>query len=119
MCTSPKLPEPTDVVVAVDRCGSDNIYLNCMYYVEDSSKYINKTHQFKTPRAKIYAPIHALPQHTTCNCVECEINTTENGVKVAYCKALNRYLTRYDVYLCSRYWKDCPYRQYSYTPERL
>ncbi|MEM4553801.1 MAG: hypothetical protein QXI86_06190 [Ignisphaera sp.] len=113
MCTSPKLPEPVDTVVAIDRCGSENIYINCVYYVEEPVKHFRKEYQTKKDRVKIYAPIHALPPQLNCGCPECDISSTENGVRFAYCKLIDRYLTRYDVYLCSRYWRECPYRLYS------
>ncbi|MEM1645743.1 MAG: hypothetical protein QXL96_07750 [Ignisphaera sp.] len=113
LCTSPKLPEPTDAVVAVDRCNSDNMYVNCLYYYEEGPQKSIPRRSSATRRdksTKIYVPIHAIPAHLDCQCPECEISTTENGLKIAYCKALDRHLSRYEVYLCSRYWKDCPYR---------
>lgn len=112
MCTSPKLPEPTGDVVAVDRCNSDDLYANCIYFVQEASA---RPTQFKRAivrreKTKVYAPIHALPPQLECQCPECEISSTENGIRVAYCKILDRYLTKYEAYECSRYWKDCPYR---------
>lgn len=113
VCTSPKLPEPTDSVVTVDRCSSEDVYMNCAYYVAtiEFQKTSKKT-LIKKDRDKIriYIPIHALPSHLDCQCIACKTNVTESGIRIAYCNILDRYLTKYEVYLCNKYWKECPYR---------
>lgn len=109
MCTSPRLSEPTDTVVTVDRCNSDFVYVNCAYYVGELQKATTRRVSTKKDKTKIYTPIHALPPHLECQCPECVV-TDDNGIKVAYCRILDRYLTRYEVYICSRHWKECPYR---------
>lgn len=110
LCTSPKLSEPTDVVVAADRCNSEDIYVNCVYYIGETPKgSAKKSSSTRKNKVKLYLPIHAIPPQVECLCPECEISTSENGVKIAYCKILDRYLTRYEVYICSKHWKECPY----------
>ena len=111
LCTSPKLPTPTDAVVAVDRCNSEDMYVNCMYY-EEPVKSTTKRMSTRRERAKLYLPIHAIPPQLDNSCPECEISATENGIKIAYCKVLDRYITRYEAYICNRYWKECPYRYF-------
>lgn len=112
ICTSPKLSEPTDVVIAVDRCNSGDIYVNCMYYVAETQKIgFKRTQSVKKDKVKVYTPIHAIPPHIECQCPSYEtINISENSIRLAYCKILDRYLTKYEAYQCSRYWKDCPYK---------
>jgi hypothetical protein len=110
LCTSPKLPEPTDAVVAVDRCNSEDLFVNCIYYEETAKSTGRRTSSTRREKTKLYLPIHAIPPQLECSCPECEASTTENSFKVVYCKILDRYLTRYEVYTCSRYWRECPYR---------
>uniref|UniRef100_A0A7C2ZPZ3 Uncharacterized protein n=1 Tax=Ignisphaera aggregans TaxID=334771 RepID=A0A7C2ZPZ3_9CREN len=111
LCTSPKLSEPTDAIVSVDRCSSENLYINCAYFEEVIDTSTSRRHVSRKDKPKLYVPIHAIPSHVDSACPACETNTTENGIKVMYCKILDRYLTKHEAYVCSKYWKDCPYRE--------
>ncbi|WP_233418014.1 hypothetical protein [Desulfurococcus amylolyticus] len=66
---------------------------------------------------EIYIPIHALP---TCSltdpCPNIELISFEkDGEKycVAYCKVLERYLTRSTVRKCETLWRSCPFARMS------
>ncbi len=110
MCTSSKLAEPTDAIVSIERCTSENIYRNCSYYVELST--FNQKHQHirRERMIKIYPPIHALPQSSVIECPDAELINLGNGVKIGYCKILDRPLTRYEISVCNKDWQYCPYR---------
>ena len=110
MCTSPKVGEPTDAVVNPIRCGSDSEYKSCTYYVEPSATMTSDQKAPRRDRLRLYAPIHALPPNTAISCPEATIIKLESGAIAAYCKVLNRALTKYEVELCNKYWRDCPYK---------
>lgn len=110
MCTSSKLSEPTDAIVAVERCTSENLYKNCSYYVEPSAFNQKRQHGRRERMLKPYPPIHALLQSSSIECPDAEFISLDNGLKIAYCRILDRPLTRYEVSLCSREWQYCPYR---------
>ncbi len=107
-CTSPKIGVPTDVVVSPDRCLDDSRYRQCSYYVEPGTKSRKEVSVAKE-KLKVYAPIHALLRDLKCGCPYIQILQL-SGVKVAYCRALDRLLTRYEAELCETNWKNCPYR---------
>ncbi len=109
VCTSPKLPDPTDDVVAVERCTSDTAYRGCSLFVESSNPTIKKS-SHKKERIKIYAPIHAVPSNMKIECPYGEIMNIENGYSIAFCKILERPLTKYELPLCNNRWRECPYR---------
>lgn len=109
VCTSPKLPEPTEDVVAIERCTSDAAYKGCSLFMESSNPAIKKASP-KKERLKIYAPIHAVPPNTSIECPYGEIMNIENGYSVVLCKILERPLTKYELPMCDRYWRECPYR---------
>ena len=112
VCTSPKLPEPSEAVVSATRCLSDNEYKSCAYYVEPSAQSSQSQQKsLRKDRLKIYIPIHALPPGTTVACPEAIVIKHDTGVTIAYCKILDRPLTRFEVDLCNKYWRDCPYRR--------
>lgn len=110
MCTSSKLTEPTDAIVSVERCTSDNIYKNCSYYVEPST-FNQKRHYIRKERmVRIYPSIHALPQNTVIGCPDSELISLENGIRIGYCRILDRPLTRYEIPICNKNWQNCPYK---------
>lgn len=110
MCTSSKLAEPTDAIVSVERCSSENLYRNCSYYVEQSTFNQRRQYVRRERAVKVYPPIHALPQNEKIECIDAELINLENGVKIAYCRILDRPLTRYEVPICNRSWQQCAYR---------
>jgi len=63
------------------------------------------------PKPKIYAPIHAVPQHIKIPCPFARIMETEDKIRVVYCEALARLVTRYEAELCSQSWRSCPYAE--------
>lgn len=109
MCTSPKLSEPTDAVVSVPRCASNDAYKLCSYYAERGLTRKSSAEP-QRGRIKVYAPIHALPPSLTIACPMGEVVTLESGLRVAFCKALDRALTKHEAELCSKHWQQCPYR---------
>jgi len=111
VCTSPKLPGPTDAVVSATRCLSDNEYKSCAYYVESSSLKLNNQKSLRRDKLKIYVPIHALPKEISIECPYAALSKMEMGIVIAYCKVLDRPLTRFEAITCSKYWRDCPFRQ--------
>jgi len=107
VCTSPKLPEPSDAVVNVARCASDREYRSCAYYSEASQIPQRLS---RRERLKVYTPIHALPSTISIQCSEAVITKLESGIVIAYCRVLDRVLTKFEAELCSKYWRECPYR---------
>ncbi len=119
MCTSPKLDMPTDAVTSPERCLDDARYRTCPYYVEPSGSREAQSQSSSTKRRqsfKVYAPIHALLSNISIGCPFAEVMVLENGIRVAYCKILDRLLTRFEAELCAKHWKDCPYRAFASTP---
>ena len=110
VCTSPKLPGPTDAIVSAQRCLSDTEYKSCQYYVEPSASKSNQQRSVRRDKLKIYTPIHAIPQEIQIGCPFATITKTEGNILIAYCKILDRPLTKYEAITCSKYWRDCPYR---------
>jgi hypothetical protein len=112
VCTSPKLPEPTDAVVNVARCLSEKECKSCAYYTEaiQSSQRL-----FRKERLKVYTPIHALPSTIAIECPEAVVTKIETGVVIAYCQILDRPLTKFEAELCNKFWRECPYRYIEHT----
>ena len=108
LCTSPKLGTPTDAVVSPERCLTEDRYVSCAYFVENLRVGLERRSQRREIR--IYAPIHALLYDLEIRCPYAEILKLENGVKIAYCRILERPLTRFEASLCSEHWEKCPYR---------
>jgi len=112
-CTSPKLDLASDTVTSPDRCLGDELrYKSCPYYVEPGSntKSSNKKSSARLSTLRVYAPIHALIHEISIECPYAEILRTETGIRVVYCRALDRLLTRFEAELCAKHWRDCPYR---------
>ena len=113
-CTSPKLEVASDAITSPERClGDEARYRSCPYYVDPSSAQSPSRRRGSVHRQnlKVYAPIHALVHNIDIGCDYAEVITTEGGIRVAYCRALDRLLTRFEAELCSRHWRECPYRQ--------
>jgi len=111
-CTSPKLEIPSDAVTSPERClGDETRYTSCPYYVEPSARKKQRNTSIPKHNLRVYAPIHALVYDVHVECPYAEIVKLENGIKVLYCKALDRLMTRFEAELCSKYWRDCPYRE--------
>jgi len=115
-CTSPRLAEPTDAIVNLQRCLSDSDYRTCAYFEELG---ISKESEAVVAREKssigIYLPIHGLVQPIKSECPLYVIERHDSGLYIASCKILNRYLTKYEVPLCKNNWQDCPYRKFAHT----
>ncbi len=121
MCTSPKLEQPSDDVVAATRClgNSPESYMACSLYVaiehpKGLEIVVGKggVRVGTVSKQKIYAPIHLLREQLQCECIYFSLAPIE-GEKgyVARCSLLRRYLTKYEARLCARHWRDCPYPQ--------
>lgn len=119
-CTSPRLDEPTDSVVVIERCLSDSEYRTCRFYFEEglSKEVATKIKEEKKemeikPPMKPYLPIHALRKGIALKCPYGRIIEHEGGIGLSFCVVLNRYLNKYEVETCNKYWKECPYRSYA------
>lgn len=119
-CNSPKLGEPSDSVVAAQRCGGPpEVYRGCSLYVEavgvdKPSGYSNngkggvRVITRNSIASRIYAPIHMLKEPVASECPHYRVESVSGGY-VASCSVLRRPLTKYEARLCSLYWRDCPY----------
>ncbi len=119
MCTSPKLPEASELVVSRERClGGPEAYRLCKYYVEPEKEgrrgKRKGIERFSTPapaeaqKYKPYPPIHVIPRKPSSACPFIKIINYAGGY-LAYCRVLNRLLTKHEVSNCDRYWKTCPF----------
>jgi len=117
MCTSPKLPEPSQLVVSSDRClAGREVYRLCSYYVEPEKKQKSKKgiERFTTPapaeaqKYKPYPPIHVVSWRPRSGCPFIKVINYAGGY-LAYCRVLNRLLTKHEILNCDRYWKTCPF----------
>ena len=111
-CTSPKLEIPSDAVTSPERClGDEARYSTCPYYTEPSAKPKQRKSSVPKHSLRVYAPIHALMYEIRVDCPYAELVTLDTGIKVLYCRAIDRLMTRYEAELCSKHWRDCPYRE--------
>jgi len=109
VCTSPLLKEPSRDPVIPSICSSNReVYSRCRYYVEPTGK---EPKEFSGKYGKPLLLIHSLNKPPRCLCEFFIIEKYEGNTYITACKVLNRYLTRYEVNLCSQYWSDCPYRK--------
>ena len=118
MCTSPRLREPSTLVVSSERClGGQEDYRSCRYFV-DVEKLEEKEKgglvKFTQPtpaiaqQLKPYPPIHLLHSKPSSACPY--FKTYEYaGNYLAYCNVLERLLTRSEVKNCEKLWKGCPF----------
>jgi hypothetical protein len=61
-------------------------------------------------REPVYKVIFAIYHKPSSGCPFFEVKEKE-GYYLAYCKVLERYLTRDQVIKCENYWKTCPYKR--------
>ncbi|MET1101715.1 MAG: hypothetical protein ABWW69_04475 [Pyrodictiaceae archaeon] len=114
MCTSPKLPRPSSLVVSKDRClESESEYKSCRFYVEparNSSQGGLETHVKPSivQQLKPYLPIHLIEDDIQSGCPFLKKIEYMGGF-LAKCTVLDRLLTKSEARLCAKYWRDCPY----------
>ncbi len=108
LCTSPKLSKPTDAVVNPERCLG--AYEGCSYYVKPEEKQGIEAFISRDKKFNPYPPIHALEEPLNCGCENFKLINVE-GVLCAYCRVLDRLLTRSEARTCSKYWRTCPLRK--------
>ena len=101
--------------MSVERCLSDTEYRSCRFY-EEVSKPIGAPVHKRLELSGLYLPIHGLTHIVRCDCPHFTVDRHESGLYVAYCRVLNRFLTKYEVQLCRDHWKRCPYRKYHPQP---
>ena len=58
----------------------------------------------------LYLAIFQVYHKPSSGCEFFEVREKE-GSYLAYCKVLDRYLTRDQVFKCENYWKTCPFRK--------
>ncbi|MEB2836616.1 MAG: hypothetical protein GSR80_001787 [Desulfurococcales archaeon] len=63
----------------------------------------------------MYPRIFLLNRKPSSECEYFEVEKTSEGLYVAYCRVLGRYLTLYQVEKCEKAWKTCPYRRFGVT----
>lgn len=117
MCTSPRLREPSTLVVNPERClGKHEDYRSCRYFVdvekqEEKEKSLTRFTQ-PTPaiaqQLKPYPPIHLLHTKPSSTCPYFKVYEYA-GNYLAYCNVLERLLTRSEVKNCEKLWKNCPF----------
>jgi len=61
-------------------------------------------------RRPSYTPVFAIYHRPSSGCEFFEYEEAE-GYYLAYCKVLQRYLTRDAALKCENYWKTCPFRK--------
>ncbi len=105
MCTSPLLDTPSADPVIPQRCLSDASYKDCKYFKDLSESNISPNY------GKPLLLIHSLSTQPRCSCEYFIYTQHESGTYVAACKVLRRYLTRYEVKLCEKKWRECPFRK--------
>ena len=107
-CCSPLLASPTASPVSLLKCLTSS-HTGCEFYVppeggresaEDRSRY-----------GSYLIVIHGLKEKPKCDCPFFKVFKDEKGVWLAACDVLGRYLTRYEVPKCVKYWRDCPFRR--------
>ncbi len=57
-----------------------------------------------------FKKIFLLPSKPSSGCPFLEVEETREGY-LARCRVLDRYLTKYAVARCERYWESCPFRR--------
>jgi hypothetical protein len=60
----------------------------------------------------MYPSIFVLERKPSSDCEFFKVEKTQEGLYVAYCEVLGRYLTKFQVEKCERAWKTCPYRRF-------
>ncbi|WFO76254.1 hypothetical protein J4526_00325 [Desulfurococcaceae archaeon MEX13E-LK6-19] len=131
LCYSPKTlreyGEPSSAPVTDSRCLTEK-YTECPYYTEQRSSQQTQLDIIeegavgvKEKGLALYLRIHTIPPDMKSNCPFYEITSVRdqsgNIVYVAFCKFLDRYLTRSFVEKCIKYWKDCPYYKMHFIQE--
>ncbi len=110
-CHSPALEAPSeDPVVNAICLGSEAVYKKCRLYREPGAP----TQQVRQRSGRFGKPlmlIHPLNRQPSSQCEFFVVEVDESGSYLGACKVLGRYLTRYEVPLCEKYWQDCPYRK--------
>ena len=118
MCTSPRLREPSTLVVSPERClGGQEYYRSCRYFVDVEKQEVkekNALTKFTQPtpaiaqQLKPYPPIHLLHSKPSSTCPYFKVYEYA-GNYLAYCNVLERLLTRSEVKNCEKLWKNCPF----------
>ena len=62
------------------------------------------------PKKPGFPAIYVIHRRPASECSFFRVEEGEGGY-MAYCKVLERYLTRSEIPKCERYWKECPYRR--------
>ncbi|PUA32224.1 MAG: hypothetical protein B7O98_06020 [Zestosphaera tikiterensis] len=108
LCTSPKLESPSSDPVLPHIClGAEEAYIKCRYY---SSGERIKPKPAVPMFGKPLTLLHAIKQKPSSDCEYFVVEYVGEHY-LAGCKVLRRYLTTYEVDLCSKYWRECPYRK--------
>ena len=107
VCTSPALESPSpDPVIPAICLGDEEVYGKCRYF-RKVSKQAAPTYKASKPLLLI----HSLSKEPRSGCEFFTVERHESGSFLSVCRVLGRYLTRYEVKLCERYWRDCPFRK--------
>ncbi len=110
MCTSPKLEQPSSDPVTMICTGGPRQYRECRYFVE-KTETTQLTSTVVTARfGKALLMIHAINEKPRSEC-EFFVSEDHEGYYLAGCNVLRRYLTKFEVPDCEKYWVNCPYRR--------
>ncbi len=128
LCTSPKLKRPTAAVTSPDRClGSEAEYKSCQFYVDPetadkpssrSGGLVESLKPALEKQLKPYKPIHLLTRRPKSNCPFFKVYEYAGGY-LAFCKVLNRLLTKSEAAKCEKYWQTCPFYKIGLQQENV
>lgn len=111
-------------MVIEERCLSDSEYKTCRFYVteglpEETALGIEiERERRRAPerdiRLKPYMPIHGVGADIEIGCPEAVIEEVPEhpNIVTVFCRVLGRFINKYELELCVRYWKECPYKRY-------
>lgn len=119
VCTSPLLGGmPSHEVVREDVCSGDaTVYTQCKYFVRPEGKGLEAFQPSAEFSERPYPLLHYLERRVESSCPEYKLMRHEN-VYVAYCRVLDRLLTKYEVENCEKHPETCPLRNYSVATAR-
>ncbi|MEM1619150.1 MAG: hypothetical protein QXU97_04080 [Fervidicoccaceae archaeon] len=110
LCHSPKLGEPSADVVKREICGSSSAFTSCSYYAEGKLDVSSFSERARADVRRLLEYVHYVPFKPSSSCPEIRVLELSRGY-VAYCAVLSRYLTKYEVELCSKLPSGCPLRR--------
>lgn len=113
VCMSPLHLEPRPDLVREEVCeGPEEVYTRCRYFVKPGERGLEAFQPSAGLEEKPYPLLHLLERKVESTCPEYTLRRYE-GSYVAYCRVLDRLLTKYEVENCEKYPDTCPLRKYA------